>query len=73
MPPFFDDPDEDFVHWVPEWMPEGMNVIGRLDEPDQAEVRGGFSLPAVYPSGPQDAGLITIEWSFTRTRLPDQP
>ncbi len=73
MPQFFADPDEDLVHWVPSWMPDGTTVIGRLDDPDQSEVRGGFTFPAQGPGGPEDREQITVEWSFTRTLMPDQP
>lgn len=72
QPPFFDDPDEDFLHWIPAGM-DGESVIGRLDHPDQAEVRGRHVFPAQGPGGPEDRLQITIEWSFTRTRVPDRP
>ena len=66
-PPFFDDPDEDFLHWMPSGM-GGESVIGRLDHPDQAEVRGRHVFPAQGPGASEDRLQITIEWSFTRTR-----
>jgi hypothetical protein len=66
MPPFFADPEEDLVHWVPAWMPDGTTVIGRLDDPDQSDVRGGFTFPAQGPGSGREQ--ITIAWSFTRTR-----
>lgn len=68
MPPFFTDPDEDLVHWVPTWMPDGTTVIGRLDDPDQTDVRGGFGFPAQGLGGPEERQQITVEWSFTRMR-----
>jgi hypothetical protein len=68
MPPFFDDPDEDLVHWLPEWMPDGMNIVGRLDDPDQSEVRGAYTLPANVPGGQGEPGQIAVEWSFARTQ-----
>jgi len=69
-PPFFSDPYKDFVHWIPAYG-TGVGVVGRLDDPDQAEVRGAlaFARDIKLFSGER----ITIEWSFTRTREPDQP
>jgi hypothetical protein len=74
-PPFFPDPDEDFLHWIPSHMDGAVAVIGRLDHPDQAEVRGRHTYPEQGPGGSEDRDRerITIEWSFTRTRVPDQP
>jgi hypothetical protein len=68
MPPFVADPDDDLVHWMPEWMPDGTTVIGRLDDPDQSDVRGGFTFPAQGPGSSGDSEQIAVEWSFTRTR-----
>jgi len=69
MPAFFpNDADEEFLHWVPSYMPEGTHLIGRLSDPDQAAVRGRSSFPAQGPGGPQDREQITIQWSFTRAR-----
>ena len=67
-------PDEDFLHWIPTGM-HGESVIGRLDHPEQAEVRGRHVFPDQGPGSPEDRDReqITIEWSFTRTRVPDQP
>jgi hypothetical protein len=64
-PPFFDDPYLDFVHWIPAY---GSDVAlgGRLDDPDQAEVRGALRFSRDGNVGPGEH--ITIEWSFTRTR-----
>lgn len=66
MPATGGDPYSDFVHWIPAY---GSNVdlVGRLDDPEQAEVRGIFSFSRdVRPLAPDEQ--ITIEWSFTRTR-----
>jgi hypothetical protein len=69
MPPFFpNDADEEVLHWIPSYMPEGTQLIGRLSDPDQTAVRGRHSFPAQGPGGPEDREQITIEWSFTRTR-----
>jgi hypothetical protein len=69
-PPAFLDPDEDFLHWIPSHMDGAVGVIGRLDHPDQGEIRGRHTFPAQGPGGPEDRDRvqITIEWSFTRTR-----
>ena len=66
-PPAFPDPDEDFLHWIPDGM-HGVGVIGRLDHPDQAEVRGRHVYPQQGPGSSEDRLQITIEWSLTRTR-----
>jgi hypothetical protein len=73
-PPAFPDPDEDFLHWIPSGM-HGETLIGRLDRPEQAEVRGRHTYPEQGPGGTEDRDReqITIEWSFTRARVPDQP
>jgi hypothetical protein len=65
MPPTGGDPYGDFVHWIPAY---GSNVdlVGRLDDPEQAEVRGALSFSRDGNVGPGEH--ITIEWSFTRTR-----
>jgi hypothetical protein len=69
MPPFFpNDADEELLHWIPSYMPDGTVLIGRLSDPDQTAVRGRHSFPAQGPGGPEDREQITIEWSFTRTR-----
>ncbi len=69
--PIYDrDPDSAFLDAIPVCMPTPTTINGRLDRPDQAEVRGGFTYP--YRSGNDTAETpneITIEWSFTRTRL----
>jgi hypothetical protein len=68
--PIYIDPDRDFLNAIPVCMPQPTWVTGRLDRPDQTEVRGGFSYP--YRSGDNTAETpndITVEWSFTRTRL----
>jgi hypothetical protein len=65
QPPAFDDPYRDFVHWIPAYG-TGVDVIGRLDDPEQAEVRGALSFSRDANVGPGEN--ITIEWTFTRTR-----
>jgi hypothetical protein len=72
QPPFFPDPDEDFLHWMVSDM-QGVGIIGRLDHPDQAEVRGRHIISAQGPGSSDDREQITIEWSFTRTRVAEQP
>jgi hypothetical protein len=62
--PIGDDPDLDFVSWVPNFMPAGTNVIGRLDTPDQTDVRGEISLRYVD----SDPEHIKVKWSFVRCR-----
>jgi len=68
--PMYNGPDRGFLDAIPVWMPTPTTIEGRLDRPDQAEVRGGFSYP--YRSGDDTAETpneITVEWSFRRTRL----
>jgi hypothetical protein len=65
QPPAFDSPYRDFVHWIPAYG-TGVDVIGRLDDPEQAEVRGALSFARDANVGPGEH--ITIEWAFTRTR-----
>ncbi len=69
-PPFFDDPYKDFVHWIPAYGSDVV-LVGRIDDPDQATVRGTLSFSRDANVGPGEQ--ITIEWSFTRTRVPDRP
>jgi hypothetical protein len=64
-PPFFDDPYLDLVHWIPAYGSDVV-LVGRLDDPDQAEVRGALSFSRDGNVGPGEH--ITIEWSFMRTR-----
>ena len=64
-PPFFDDPYLDFVHWIPAYGSDVV-MVGRLDDPDQATVRGALNFARDANVGPGEH--ITIEWSFTRTR-----
>lgn len=68
LEPRFGDPDFDFVHWIPPFMPDGTRVIGRLAAPDQADVRGGFTFPFQGVGGLGDRAQLTVEWSFARTR-----
>lgn len=65
--PVRDEPDADFLRWLPAFMPDGVNVVGRLRRPDQAEVRGSLCFEH---GGLSEWGRprITITWSFTRTR-----
>ena len=65
QPPAFDDPYRDFVHWIPAYG-TGVDVVGRLDDPEQAEVRGALSFSRDANVGPGEN--IAIEWTFTRTR-----
>lgn len=66
--PFFADPDADFIHWVPAWMPEGTVVIGRLASPDQSDVQGSATFPRQGAGDAQDREQITLTWEFRRTR-----
>jgi hypothetical protein len=68
QPPFFADPDADFIHWVPAWMPEGTVVIGRLASPDQSDVEGSATFPRQGPGDAQDREQITLTWEFRRTQ-----
>lgn len=65
----FDTADQDFIHWVPASMPDGTFLIGRLDAPDQAEVKGSLSYPidGGAAAGGDDAQRVTVRWSFRRT------
>jgi hypothetical protein len=65
---FPDDPDLDFLHWVPAWMPSGTTVIDRLSSPDQGEVRGGATFPYQKPESNWTWPTITLTWEFHRTR-----
>jgi hypothetical protein len=66
MPLLTADPDQDFVFNTPNWMPDITYIAGRLEHPEQADVRGGFTLRFEMQDGaPQQ---IAVEWSFTRTR-----
>ncbi len=67
------DPDVDFLHWIPPFMPDGTQVIGRLGAPDQADVRGDLTFPFQGPGGLGDRAQLSVEWSFTRTRVPGRP
>jgi len=64
----FDTADQDFIHWVPANMPDGTNIVGQLQTPDQAEVKGGYSFPIEggVGSGADDAQRVTVRWSFRR-------
>lgn len=64
-PPFFSDPLDDLVHWMPAYAAH-VDLVGRLNDPDQAEVRG--TLGFTRDVSPFEGERITIEWSFTRTR-----
>lgn len=65
-PMFFEDPNADFIHWIPAFSPDGINVVGRLDSPDQREVSGSYSFPF---GGPDDSQMISMKWFFTRTPI----
>lgn len=65
QPPFFPDPYQDLVHWIPAYGSD-VAVVGRLDDPDQAEVSGALSFSRDGNVGPGEQ--ISIEWAFTRTR-----
>ena len=65
----FDTADQDFIHWVPASMPDGTQLVGRLDTPGQGEVRGSLSYPVEggVSAGAHDAQRVTVRWSFRRT------
>jgi len=65
----FDTADHDFIHWVAPNMPDGTNIVGQLQTPDQAEVKGGYSFPidGGAAAGGDDAQRVTVRWSFRRT------
>jgi hypothetical protein len=66
-PPLTAAPDQDFVFAIPNWMPDITYIAGRLEHPDQADVRGEFTLD--FEMGDDDVPQqIKVEWSFTRTR-----
>jgi hypothetical protein len=58
-------PDADFLEWV---QINGARIVGRLDRPDQTEVRGEYSHPVEggYSSGPQDPGRVIVRWQLER-------
>ncbi len=73
--PIYDrDPDEAFLDAIPVCMPTPTMIEGRLDRPDQTEVRGDYTY--LYRRSGDNAvqapNEIALEWSFTRTRVPDQ-
>ncbi|MGH6945985.1 MAG: hypothetical protein ACREDZ_01540 [Kiloniellales bacterium] len=72
LPPVVSDPDHEFLEHVPPWMLHFTYLVGRLDHPEQSEVHGGFTLSydGHWPDAPDQ---ITVEWSFARTRVSDQP
>jgi hypothetical protein len=67
LPPVVSDPDQEFLEHVPAWMPDHTYLAGRIDQPEQKEVRGAFtlSLEASWLDAPQE---IAVEWHFARTR-----
>jgi hypothetical protein len=67
-PPFFEDLDHDFVHWVPAMMLDRVTVIGRLDDADQGEVHGSTSFLRQGPGDAQDREQIKLTWQFQRKR-----
>lgn len=67
LPPVVDDPDQEFLDHVPPWMLHFVYLAGRLDHPEQSEIRGAFAL-SHEKSWPDEPDKITVEWSFNRTR-----
>jgi hypothetical protein len=67
--PITPDPDQDFLRVMPAYMPDGINVQGCLDRPDQAEARGAYTFPGNDPNAWPEVPQITIRWSFARRRL----
>jgi hypothetical protein len=65
---FENDPDHDFIHWVPASMPDGTNIFGRLATPDQGEVTGSLSYPVEGGVGSsEEPQRVSVRWSFRRT------
>jgi hypothetical protein len=66
--PIYPDPDADFLRVMPSHMPDGTNVLGCLEAPEQSEVKGGYSYPSADPGPLNSTEQISIKWSFTRCR-----
>jgi hypothetical protein len=70
-PLFAGDPDVDFIHWIPDCMPNIVTpAVGRLESLDQTALRGerSFDICGGISGGcPHDAPQrIRIKWSFDR-------
>lgn len=64
--PIHPDPDADFLKNLPGYMPDGANLYGCLDKPEQTEVRGELVFPT--DTGPlNNPQQISIKWSFARS------
>ena len=63
--PIHPDPDADFLRVMPAYMPDGTNVYGCLDKPEQTEAQGGLTFPT-DPGPLNSPGQISIKWSFVR-------
>jgi hypothetical protein len=64
--PIHPNPDEDFLRVMPAFMPDGTNIYGCLDRPQQAAAEGSYTFPFPDPGPLDSTEQITIRWSFTR-------
>jgi hypothetical protein len=67
--------DSEFLNYVPAGVPPGtLSIYGFLDNPDQAEVRGAYSVSVTAPDPAKgDPPMLSYRWEFTRSRRAADP
>ena len=65
--PIHPDPDADFLRVMPAYMPDGTNVYGCLEGPEQREVKGELVFPSCDCQPGWSSPQISIKWSFVRS------
>ncbi|HET7678778.1 MAG TPA: hypothetical protein VFK79_01425 [Xanthobacteraceae bacterium] len=69
--PIHPGPDADFLRVMPSHMPDGTNVLGCLETPEQRDVKGEHTYPYADPGPLNSTEQISIKWSFVRTLCRD--